>query len=152
VKAAVPAKVGSDASIVRIETDADGNAARPGLFVVKSGGPPADTASSRHDRPGRRRAARPEPRGGETMKDQGVNDFIARMEKDEAFRKEVLASEVGEDRLAYVNGEGFDVTAQELVDATSQLADAELDAVHGGSQTNENNILGNSGSSPQVIY
>lgn len=86
------------------------------------------------------------------MTEQGLNDFIARMGNDEAFRKEVLASEVGEDRLAYVNGEGFDVTAQELVDATSQLADAELDAVQGGSLMNENNILGSSGSSPQVIF
>ena len=66
------------------------------------------------------------------MTELGLTDFIARMESDPAFHDEVLAAEVGEDRLAFVNGEGFALSAQELVDATSELGDEELDAVQGG--------------------
>lgn len=62
----------------------------------------------------------------------GPTDFVARMRTDQAFRAQVLAAEVGEDRLAYVNGEGYDMTAQQLVDATAELSDEELDDVAGG--------------------
>jgi predicted ribosomally synthesized peptide with nif11-like leader len=67
------------------------------------------------------------------MADRGSADFIARVREDQAFRAEVFAAEVGEDRLAFVNGEGYDLTAKELVDATSELGDDELDRVQGGS-------------------
>ena len=66
------------------------------------------------------------------MSDQAAGDFVARMQTDEAFRAEVLAAEVGEDRLAFVNGAGYDITAQDLVDATATLSDADLAEVHGG--------------------
>jgi predicted ribosomally synthesized peptide with nif11-like leader len=66
------------------------------------------------------------------MTEEAADRFIARLDKDEAFRKEVFATEVGEDRLAYVTGEGFGLTAQELVDATAQLTDADLSSVQGG--------------------
>ncbi len=66
------------------------------------------------------------------MSEQAGGDFVARMNADESFRAEVLATEVGEDRLAFVNGAGYDVTAQELVDTTSAVADGQLDGVTGG--------------------
>jgi predicted ribosomally synthesized peptide with nif11-like leader len=66
------------------------------------------------------------------MSQEAVDRFITRLDEDEAFRKEVFATEVGEDRLAYVNGEGFDLTAQDLVDATARLTDADLNTVQGG--------------------
>jgi predicted ribosomally synthesized peptide with nif11-like leader len=75
--------------------------------------------------------AHPRPKE-QTMSQEAVNRFIARLGEDEAFRKEVFATEVGEDRLAYVNGESFDLSAQELVDATAELTDADLNAVQGG--------------------
>jgi predicted ribosomally synthesized peptide with nif11-like leader len=69
------------------------------------------------------------------MAGHGVEEFSARLKTDPAFRAEVSAAEVGEDRLAFVNGAGYDVSAQELVDAMSALADADLDGVQGGLDT-----------------
>ena len=66
------------------------------------------------------------------MTEQAVGAFVARMHEDESFRAEVLATEVGEDRLAFVNGAGYDITAQDLVDTTSALSDEDLAGVHGG--------------------
>jgi predicted ribosomally synthesized peptide with nif11-like leader len=67
------------------------------------------------------------------MTELGLTDFIARMKSDQAFQSEVLAAEVGEDRLTFVNGAGYDLCAQDPVDATSELGDEELDRVQGGS-------------------
>jgi predicted ribosomally synthesized peptide with nif11-like leader len=66
------------------------------------------------------------------MSGAGAGDFVARMKADEAFRREVLAAEEGEDRLAFVNGQGYEVTAQELVDVTAELTDEQLSGVTGG--------------------
>lgn len=66
------------------------------------------------------------------MTEEAMKELVVRMRTDEAFRGEVLAAEVGEDRLAFVTGAGYDCTAQELVDVTSALADDELDDVAGG--------------------
>jgi len=66
------------------------------------------------------------------MPEQGVAEFVARMKTDRAFREEVFAAEVGEDRLAFVNGGGYDLTAQELVDVTAELSDEQLSEVTGG--------------------
>ena len=56
--------------------------------------------------------------------------FIERMKSDEVFREKVMAIEDAAGRIACIQGEGFDCTAEEMNDAAAD--GMELGKVAGG--------------------
>jgi len=66
------------------------------------------------------------------MSEQGADAFLERMQSDETFRERVLEIEDVEARVAFVNAEGFDCTAEEIRQEGYRLSDREIDSVAGG--------------------
>ena len=58
--------------------------------------------------------------------------FIAKMRSDAASREKVAAIAELDERLAFINGEGFSRTVDEIERAQSESSEAELQAVTGG--------------------
>jgi predicted ribosomally synthesized peptide with nif11-like leader len=58
--------------------------------------------------------------------------FIERAHHDDAFRARVLALHDVEERMALIQREGFDCTAEEISGLLDRLGDAHLESVRGG--------------------
>jgi predicted ribosomally synthesized peptide with nif11-like leader len=61
-----------------------------------------------------------------------VREFIARMKGDAAFRARVLAAAGADERVALIQAEGYDVTAEEIAGQATRLEDDELAHAVGG--------------------
>ncbi len=67
------------------------------------------------------------------MSTEAAQRLIDRMKTDEAFRERVLAEPSPEARLALIEAEGHDCSADDLASFGAALADADLEHVAAGS-------------------
>ena len=58
--------------------------------------------------------------------------FIDRMKTDESFAAKCMAIQDADARRAFVKGEGFEFSAEEISEVKGELSDEELDQVSGG--------------------
>ncbi len=63
---------------------------------------------------------------------ESAKAFLDRIRNDDDFRNQVGERESPEQRMEFVQSEGFDFTREELDEVQSELGDMELDAVAGG--------------------
>jgi predicted ribosomally synthesized peptide with nif11-like leader len=63
---------------------------------------------------------------------EAAKALIEKMKTDEAFAKKVMSVEDVTERVALINAEGFDCTAEEIKAVQSELSDDELDDIAGG--------------------
>ncbi len=63
---------------------------------------------------------------------ESAKAFVERMNTDEDFRKEVGEKSSPEDRMNFVNDNGFDFTKEELEQVKSELGEEELSKIAGG--------------------
>lgn len=70
------------------------------------------------------------------MSVESAKEFIAKLKSDDDFRKQVVAAETAESRIAVVKSAGFDFTQSEYDQAVDEvgepIGDEELDDVAGG--------------------
>lgn len=66
------------------------------------------------------------------MSQESAKAFINRMKTDENFRKKVISHADVESRKAFVFGEGFDFTAEELKKQGAELSEDDLEKVSAG--------------------
>jgi predicted ribosomally synthesized peptide with nif11-like leader len=67
------------------------------------------------------------------MSIESARDFLTKLKKDEEFRKGLGGCKTGAEQQQFAQGAGFDFTGDEMKAAASELQDADLDAVSGGS-------------------
>ena len=64
---------------------------------------------------------------------QSARDFLTKVSKDEEFRKELGGCKTRAEQQQFAQGAGFDFTGDEMKAAASELQDADLDVISGGS-------------------
>ena len=67
------------------------------------------------------------------MSIQSARDFLTKVAKDEEFSKRLGGCKTRADQYQLAQGAGFEFTGDEMKAAASELQDADLDAVSGGS-------------------
>ena len=67
------------------------------------------------------------------MSIQSARDFLTKVSKDEEFRKRLGGCKSGADQYQFAQGAGFEFTRDEMKTAASELQDADLDVISGGS-------------------
>jgi len=67
------------------------------------------------------------------MSIQSARDFLTKVSKDEEFRTRLGGCKTGADRYQFAQGAGFEFTGDEMRAAASELQDADLDGISGGS-------------------
>lgn len=67
------------------------------------------------------------------MSIQSARDFLAKMAKDEEFRSRLAGCKTTAEKQQYAQGEGFEFTAEDIKAARTDLQDADLDVISGGS-------------------
>ncbi|MFC1679842.1 Nif11-like leader peptide family natural product precursor [Elusimicrobiota bacterium] len=63
---------------------------------------------------------------------ESAKAFIDRIKTDEEFAKKVAACKDAETRMALATAEGFEFTAEQIKDASSELSEEDLRGVDGG--------------------
>lgn len=63
---------------------------------------------------------------------QSARDFLARLGKDEEFRKLLTGCKTQAEQQQLALGAGFEFTRDEIMAARGELQDADLDAITGG--------------------
>lgn len=66
------------------------------------------------------------------MSIQSARDFLAKVAKDEEFRKRLGGCKTRAAQEQFVRGAGFEFTSDEIGAARSELQDADLDVISGG--------------------
>lgn len=66
------------------------------------------------------------------MSIQSARDLLAKLAKDEEFRKRLGACKTGAAQAQLLGGAGFEFTSEEIGAARSELQDADLEAISGG--------------------
>ena len=66
------------------------------------------------------------------MSIQSARDFLAKVSKDEEFRKGLDGCKTGADRYQLAQGAGFEFTGDEMKVAAGELQDADLAVISGG--------------------
>ncbi len=66
------------------------------------------------------------------MSVQSARSFLTRVAKDEDFRKHLDGCKVGADRYQFAQGAGFEFTVDEIKAASTELQDADLETIFGG--------------------
>jgi len=64
---------------------------------------------------------------------QSARDFLTKLSKDEEFRKGLGGCKTRADQYQFAQGAGFEFTGDEMKAAASELQDADLDLISGGS-------------------
>jgi predicted ribosomally synthesized peptide with nif11-like leader len=67
---------------------------------------------------------------------QSARDFLTKVSKDEEFRKGLGGCKTRADQHQFAQGAGFEFTGEEIKAAGSELQDAELDVISGGTCCN----------------
>ena len=67
------------------------------------------------------------------MSIQSARDFLAKAAKDEEFRKGLSGCKTRADQQQFAQGAGFEFTGDEMKAAGSELQDADLEVISGGS-------------------
>ena len=67
------------------------------------------------------------------MSEQAAREAVERLKSDEAFRERLNAMDERADRIAALQAEGYDCTAEELAQAAGRVEDSDREAVAGGS-------------------
>ena len=67
------------------------------------------------------------------MSIQSARDFLTKVAKDEEFRKRLGGCKTRADQYQFAQGAGFEFTGDEMKAAASELQDADLNAISGGS-------------------
>ena len=66
------------------------------------------------------------------MSIQSAREFLAKLTKDEEFRKGLTGCNSGAERREYALGAGFECTGEEIKAAVDELQDADLEVISGG--------------------
>ena len=77
------------------------------------------------------------------MSIQSARDFLTKVSKDQEFRKGLGGCKTRVDQYQFAQGAGFEFTGDEMKAAASELQDADLDVISGGSccgMTCENDV------------
>ena len=67
------------------------------------------------------------------MSIQSARDFLTKVAKDEEFRKGLGGCKSRAEQQQFAQGAGFEFTVDEMKAAASELQDADLDVISGGS-------------------
>jgi predicted ribosomally synthesized peptide with nif11-like leader len=67
------------------------------------------------------------------MSIQSARDFLTKVARDEEFRKGLGGCKTRADQHQWAQGAGFEFTGDEMKAAASELQDADLDVISGGS-------------------
>jgi predicted ribosomally synthesized peptide with nif11-like leader len=67
------------------------------------------------------------------MSIQSARDFLTKVSKDEEFRGRLSGCKNRADQQQFAQGAGFEFTGEEMRAAASELQDADLETVSGGS-------------------
>ena len=67
------------------------------------------------------------------MSIESARDFLTKVAKDEEFRKGLNGCKTRTDQYRLAQGAGFEFTGDEMKAAASELQDADLDVISGGS-------------------
>ena len=67
------------------------------------------------------------------MSIQSARDFLTKVAKDEEFSKRLAGCKTRAEQYQLAQGAGFEFTAEEIKAAASELQDADLDVISGGS-------------------
>ena len=67
------------------------------------------------------------------MSMQSARDFLTKVSKDEEFRKGLTVCKSRAEQQQFAQGAGFEFTGDEMKTAASDLQDADLDVISGGS-------------------
>ena len=67
------------------------------------------------------------------MSIESARDFLTKVTKDEEFRKGLGGCKTRADQYQFAQGAGFEFTGDEMKAAASELQDADLDVISGGS-------------------
>jgi predicted ribosomally synthesized peptide with nif11-like leader len=70
--------------------------------------------------------------GGIIMSIQSARDFLAKVGKDEEFRRRLGGCKTRADQYQLAQGAGFEFTRDEMKAAAGELQDADLDVISGG--------------------
>ena len=66
------------------------------------------------------------------MSQESAKAFVAKMNKDGAFRMRVLSERTTEDRMKLIRASGFDCTASEIGLAAAEISDEDASGAAGG--------------------
>ena len=66
------------------------------------------------------------------MSIKSAKAFIARMQTDEEFARQVVAKKDKEERMKFVISKGFDFTDEDIKNVAVNLTDDELESIAGG--------------------
>ena len=67
------------------------------------------------------------------MSIESARNFLTKVAKDEEFRKQLGGCKSRAEQQQFAQGAGFEFTGDELKAATTELQDADLDTISGGS-------------------